>query len=86
MLFLSISALLISNAVSSRRDKSILYSRIASVIVISCFLICINSLYIKFQDKGLGLFGGLYSTTATSHVLQTFIFILTFLIIQLNSF
>lgn len=78
--------LLISNAVTLRRDKSILYSRIAITILICCFLLCVNSFFLKFYDKGLGLFSGLLQNTAITHVFHTFAFLITGLILQLNSF
>lgn len=86
MLISSILFLLSSNAVTVRRDKSILYARIVITILICCFIICMNSFYSQFHDKGLGLFGGLYHTTAVTHVFHMFILIITALILQLNGF
>ena len=86
MLMLSIIFLLSSNAVTLRRDKSILYARIVITILICCFILCMNSFYSQFHDKGLGLFGGLYHTTAITHVFHMFILIITALILQLNGF
>lgn len=86
MLFTSILALLFSNAVTIRRDKSILYARISILILFSCILISINSFNLEFEDKGLGLFGGLYHTTVVSHTFQIFVFLITLIILQLNSF
>ena len=86
MLISSILFLLSSNAVTVRRDKSILYARIVITILICCFILCMNSFYSQFHDKGLGLFGGLYHTTAITHVFHMFILIITALILQLNGF
>jgi len=86
MLMLSIIFLLSSNAVTSRRDKSILYARIVITVLISCFILCINSYYSEFHDKGLGLFGGLYQSTAITHVFHMFVILITALILQLNGF
>ncbi len=86
MLILSILFLLSSNAVTLRRDKSILYARCVITILISCFILCINSYYSQFHDKGLGLFGGLYQTSAITQVFHMFIILITALIIQLNGF
>lgn len=86
MLILSILLLLISNAVALRRDKSILYSRIAITVLICCFLLCMNSFHINLHDKGLALFGGLYLTTIVSLVFHMFIFLLVSIILLLNSF
>ena len=86
MLISSILFLLSSNAVTVRRDKSILYARIVITILTCCFSLCMNSLYSEFHAKGLGLFGGLYHTTAITHVFHIFIIIITGLILQLNGF
>jgi len=86
MLILSILFLLSSNAVTLRRDKSILYARCVITILISCFILCINSYYSQFHDKGLGLFGGLYQTSAITQVFHMFVILITALIIQLNGF
>ena len=86
MLISSILFIICSNAVAIRRDKSILYARIAVAVLVCSFLITINSYNSQFHDKGLGLFGGLYHTTAVTHVFQMFIFIVTSLILQLNAF
>jgi len=86
MLILSILLILCSNAVAIRRDKSILYARIAIAVLVCCFLLTINSFHSQFHDKGLGLFGGLYHTTAVTHVFHMFIFMITGLILQLNAF
>ena len=86
MLISSILFLLSSNAVTTRRDKSILYARIVITILICCFILCMNSFYSQFHDKGLGLFGGLYHTTAITHMFHIFIILVTALILQLNAF
>ena len=86
MLISSILLILCSNAVAIRRDKSILYARIAIAVLACCFLLTINSFHSQFHDKGLGLFGGLYHTTAVTHVFHMFIFMITGLILQLNAF
>lgn len=86
MLITASLLLLISNAVTSRRDKSILYSRISIVILISCFLLCINTFYLNFYDKGIGVYSGLLQTTATTHTFHLFAIGITAIILLLNSF
>jgi len=51
--------LLLSNALNSRRDKSILYSRITILILISSIILSKIALYASFLDKGIGLYGGI---------------------------
>lgn len=86
MLILSILLLLISNAVTSRRDKSILFSRSSLSILVLCFFICFNSFDLKLHEKGLGLYSGFLQTTAISHAFHIFVFLVTLLILQLNGF
>lgn len=86
MLIYSILFLLSSNAVSLRRDKSILYARIVITILICSFILCSNSYYSDFHDKGLGFFGGFYQTSALTHTFHLFIFVITSLILVLNAF
>jgi NADH-ubiquinone oxidoreductase chain 2 len=84
MLVISILSLLFSNAVTLRRDLSILFNRIAIIILIYCFLQGIVSL--SLLNKGVGLHGGLLQISSISHIFQLFIFILSGLILQLTSF
>ena len=86
MLIYSILFLLSSNAVTLRRDKSILYARIVITILICSFVLCYNSYYTEFHDKGLGFFGGFYQTSALTHIFHLFILLITSLILTLNAF
>ena len=83
---LSILFLLSSNAVTLRRDKSILYARVVITILIFCFILSFNSYYSEFSAKGLGLFAGLYQTSAITQIFHMFVILITALIIQLNGF
>src|SRR5436309_1367677 len=74
MLILSMLLLLLSNAVTLRRDKSILYSRIAIIILLYSSLLGLVSLYIKYIDKGIGLYGGLFHITSNTQIFHIFIF------------
>lgn len=86
MLTTAILLLLVSNAVTVRRDKSILFSRASLAILTICFFICFASFDFKLHEKGLGLFCGLFQTTTISHVFYMFVLIITILILQLNAF
>jgi len=78
--------LLLSNAVTLRRDKSILYSRIAIIILLYSSLLGLVSLYIKYLDKGIGLYGGLFHVTSNTQIFHIFIFLICAAILQLTSF
>ena len=86
MLIYSNLFLLLSNAVTLRRDKSILFSRIAIIVLLYSSLIALNSLYIISLDKGIGLYGGLFHATSTTQIFHIFIFLISAIILQLTSF
>ena len=86
MLLYSLLCLLLSNAVTLRRDKSILYNRISMTLLFIIFTIAIQALNLKFLAKGIGLYGGLFQTTSVSHTFQMFIYITSAAIMQLTGF
>ena len=86
MLIFSILFLLLSNAVTLRRDKSILFSRVAIIVLLYSSLIAITSLYFTYLDKGIGLYGGLFHATSITHVFHIFIFLISAAILQLTGF
>jgi len=65
-------SLILSNAVSLRRDKSILFSRVAIIVLFYFSLLIIISLFINSLN-GIGLYGGLYHASGTQ-ILKIFIF------------
>jgi NADH-ubiquinone oxidoreductase chain 2 len=82
----SLILLLLSNAITSRRDKSILYSRATITILLISAFIAYDNLYLLFLAKGVGIFGGLFHTTATTNFFHLFIFLITSVILLLTSF
>jgi NADH-ubiquinone oxidoreductase chain 2 len=86
MLITSLLSLLLSNAVSLRRDKSILYSRITIIILLLSSYLALDSLYVTNLDTGIGLYGGLFNATSITHTFQLFIFFVSAAILQLTSF
>jgi len=66
MLFISIILLLLSNAITSRRDKSILYLTVTITILLISAFICYDKLFIFFLDKSIAKFGELLHITATN--------------------
>nr|UNI91550.1 NADH dehydrogenase subunit 2 [Tolypocladium cylindrosporum] len=84
MIIISIIALLLSNAVNIRRDISILYNRIAMLILIYCILNDLSSLTVV--TKGIGLHGGLLLVTNITQIFHIFLFIVSILILTLTSF
>ena len=84
MLILSIIFTLLSNAVNTRRDVSILYNRIAILILIYCIFIDMSSLNIV--TKGIGLHGGLLLVNNITQIFHIFIYLISALILTLTSF
>ena len=86
MLVFSLLFLILSNAVTLRRDKSILFSRVAIAILLYSSILAIASLYLTYLDKGIGIYSGLFHATGITHIFHIFIFIVSSLILQLTGF
>ena len=84
MIILSIFSILLSNAVNSRRDISILYNRIAILVLVYCILNDMCSLNVI--SKGIGLHGGLLLMTNITQIFHIFIYMVSILILTLTSF
>lgn len=84
MLILSIISTLLSNAVNSRRDVSILYNRIAILILIYCIFNDILSLTVV--TKGIGLHGGLLMINNITQIFHIFVYLISAIILTLTSF
>jgi NADH-ubiquinone oxidoreductase chain 2 len=78
--------LLVSNAVTLRRDKSILYSRIVIKSLLFTSYIALNSLYLNPLEKGVGIYGGLFNVTTFSQTFNIFIFMMSAIILALTAF
>jgi len=75
-----------SNAVSLKRDLSILFSRTTIFIFLySNFLIYRNS-DLNFLNKGIGLYGGLFHVTSNTQIFHSFILLLSSIVLSLTAF
>jgi len=86
VLITSLIYLLLSNAITLRRDKSILYSRVAIIGLLYCYLLAIFGLYLTYLGKGIALYGGLFIITSTTQIFHIFIFLISAVILQLTAF
>ena len=78
--------LLVSNAVTLKRDKSILFSRVViNGLLFSSFL-ALNNLYLKPLEKGIGIYGGLFNVTTFTQTFNIFIFLVSAIILTLTAF
>ena len=86
MLILSLVLLLLSTSITSRQDKSILYSRATITILLIAILITQDNLFLLFLNKGIGIFGGLFHSTSTTTVFHIVILAISSVILLLTSF
>jgi NADH-ubiquinone oxidoreductase chain 2 len=84
MVIISILSLLVSNAVTLRRDISILFNRTAIIALI--YSILHHAISSSIINKGVGLHGGLLHLTNITQIFHMFIFFVSILILQLTSF
>lgn len=78
--------LLLSNAVTSRQDKSILFSRVVITGLISSSYLALNNLYTQPLEKGIGIYGGLFNVTTFTQTFNIFLFIVSATILTLTAF
>jgi NADH-ubiquinone oxidoreductase chain 2 len=84
MIIISILSLLVSNAVTLRRDMSILFNRVTIIALTYCILH--DTMSLSVISKGIGLHGGLLHITNITQIFHIFVFFLSILILQLTSF
>jgi NADH-ubiquinone oxidoreductase chain 2 len=78
--------LLLSNAVTSRQDKSILFSRVVITGLIFSSYLAFTNLYIQPLEKGIGVYGGLFNVTAFTQTFNIFLFAISAVILTLTAF
>src|ERR1700712_1382578 len=78
--------LLISNALTSRKDKSILFSRVVILGLVSTSYLALNNFFVKPLGSGIGIYGGLFNVTSFSQTFNIFIFIISAVILTLTAF
>lgn len=86
MLLTLLVFLLLSNAITSNKDKSILYSRTVILSLFFIVFLLISNLYISPLINSIGIYGGLFNVTITSHALNIFIYLVSIAILTLTAF
>ena len=86
MLISLLIILLLSNAVTLRRDKSILFSRLVIIGLVSASFLALNNLFIKPLEKGIGIYGGLFNVSTYTQTFNIFIFLISAIILTLSAF
>jgi NADH-ubiquinone oxidoreductase chain 2 len=86
MLIYSILFLLLSNAVTLRRDKSILFSRVSINILLYSTILANSNLHIASLKRGIGIYSGLFHISSITLIFHIFIFIISAAVLQLTGF
>ena len=86
MLFNLLILLLFSNAVTTRRDKTILFSRVVITSLLFSSILAFNNLDVLALDNGIGLYGGLFNVTSFTQTFNIFIFLISSVILILTVF
>jgi hypothetical protein len=84
MLITSLIYLLLSNAITLKRDKSILHSRVAIIVLLYTSLLALFSLYLTYLDRCSGLYGNLFNIFAYTQICVVLVLIL-YCINKINS-
>jgi len=86
MLIISLILILLSNSITLRRDKSILYSRATISVLLISALIAYMNLSFLFLEKGIGIYSGLFHITPLTNYFHLFILLISSIILLLTSF
>ena len=78
--------LLFSNAVTIRRDKSILFSRVVIMSLLLTSFIAYSNIYIKPLENGIGIYGGLFNLSVFTQTFNIFILLVSAVILTLTAF
>jgi len=78
--------LLLSISTTIRRDVSILFSRTSLIIIFNCIIILTMNIDLTLLDKGIGLYGGLFSITSLTQIFRFFVYIISYIILLLTSY
>ena len=86
MIINSILYVLLSNAVTLRRDKSILYSRSGILILVYCLNMSIIQINFYLLENGIGIYGGLYQVNTITQSFNFFFFFICIIVLVLTAF
>ena len=86
MLTLLLIFLLVSNALTVRRDKSILFSRIVIKTFLLASFIAYNNIHLKALENGIGIYGGLFNVTTITQSFNIFMLLVGATILSITAF
>lgn len=78
--------LLVSNALTIKRDKSILFSRIVIKTFLLASFIAYNNIHINALENGIGIFGGLFNVTTLTQSFNIFILLISATVLSITAF
>ena len=78
--------MLVSNALTIRRDKSILFSRIVIKTFFLAAFLAYNNIHIKALENGIGIYGGLFNVTTITQSFNIFMLLVSASILSITAF
>ena len=85
MLLISNLFLILVNVITLRRELT-LFNRVAIFILLYSGIIGYDSLYVTYLDNGIGIYNGLFHSTAITHSFVLFTYIIAPIILLLTAF
>nr|YP_009240538.1 NADH-ubiquinone oxidoreductase chain 2 [Pyronema omphalodes]AMO66510.1 NADH-ubiquinone oxidoreductase chain 2 [Pyronema omphalodes] len=86
MLFLSNASLLLVNAFTYRSEYSILFIRASIIVLLYSALLSIGSLHVRCLEQGIGIYNGLFQTSAITQSMDLLMYILAPVVLLLSGF
>jgi NADH-ubiquinone oxidoreductase chain 2 len=86
MLTSTLMFILISNALTLKRDLSVLFSRVVAIVFSLISVSCIYILTIKPLQKSVGLYGGLFHTSSFTQSMHLFFILISGIILLFTGF
>ena len=84
MLLIINTFILLVNAVTFRREFTILFNRVAIFILLYSGIIGHGTLYVTCLDTGIGIYNGLFHSTVITHSFDLFVYIIGAIILLLT--
>ena len=78
--------LLISNGLTLKINRAILFSRLGFTIIFFDIVFSYLNSFVTYIEKGISTFGGLFSVSCITHIFEIFIFFICIMILNLTSF
>ena len=78
--------ILLSSAVTFRRDKAISFNRITMIVLLYSSILGYETYLLLPIQSGIGIYGGLYQVSSLTQTFVVFISILSIIILQLSFF